>query len=311
MDINEKPPYKWDSRALKIKKVEVNKYDEDELRQANLKFFEQIAAPGKNPFCEIGDRPLTRNTEENLQKLVSICTKKLSIEPEHQKALFIRASAYMKKNDYNNALGDCNKLILIQPNSIPSLYLRGIIYQKRGEIDKSVHDFTEVLNLDPNHVNAALARAACYNFLGNFDQAISDYDSALRKDKERRKGYFKRRKLEHNQFKGLDGSFASISSKGEYDSEPSETNSNPEINDDNNDKNILNRKGAVHPRNEDPTKYFNETKKTFNFTFTGSKQDISNGGGTQCTTTQQSQSNFKDSKLASPSKSTLSRSSQK
>ena len=164
----------------------------------------------------------------------------------------------MKKSDYEKALCDCNKLIQIQPNSIPSLYLRGIIYQKIGEINDSIIDFTEVLNFDPNHVNAAQARAACYNFLGKFDQAIEDYDYAQSKDKERRKGFLKRRKLDTNQFKGLDGSFASISSKGEYDSAESENNSQK-------DNNILNRKGAVFPQNEDPNKYFNDTKKTFKF----------------------------------------------
>jgi tetratricopeptide (TPR) repeat protein len=167
------------------------------------------------------------------------------------------------------------------------------------------------LNLDPNHVNAALARAACYNFLGKFDQAIEDYDYALDKDKERRKGYFKRRKLDPSQFRGLDGSFASISSKGEYDSAESETRSKE------NDKNILNRKGAVFPESEDPNKYFNDTKKTFNISLTGgntmasnsTKQDYYNG---ILGTTNSQLSNIKDSKLASPSKSTtLSRSSQK
>jgi len=99
----------------------------------------------------------------NVDNLINICSKKLEIEPTHRKALFIRASSYMKKGQYQEAIGDCNTLLEIDQRNVGAYYTRGCAYEKLGEIDKGIADFTVVLELDPNHVNAAFARGACQN----------------------------------------------------------------------------------------------------------------------------------------------------
>ena len=43
--------------------------------------------------------------------LIAVCSKKLVDEPLHKKALFIRASSYLKKEMYQEAILDCNKII--------------------------------------------------------------------------------------------------------------------------------------------------------------------------------------------------------
>lgn len=40
----------------------------------------------------------------NIDNLISMCTLKLKTNPKHKKALFIRASSYMKKAQYLDAI---------------------------------------------------------------------------------------------------------------------------------------------------------------------------------------------------------------
>jgi len=102
----------------------------------------------------------------------------------HKKAYYLRASSYLKKGKYNEALKDSNRLLEIDSKYIAAIYLRGCIYEKMNQIDKSIIDFTKVLELDPNHINAAYARGACENKRGNFLKAIKDYNLALSNDKK-------------------------------------------------------------------------------------------------------------------------------
>ena len=99
----------------------------------------------------------------DLENTISICSNKLIKDPSHQRALYLRASAYLKRGALNEALKDCEKLISLDKDFVGSYYIRGCAYERMGEIDKSILDYTKVLALDPNHVNAAYARGACQN----------------------------------------------------------------------------------------------------------------------------------------------------
>jgi hypothetical protein len=48
------------------------------------------------------------NNNINVDKLIEMCTNKLNIQPLHKKALYIRASSYMKKLKFSNVIKDCN-----------------------------------------------------------------------------------------------------------------------------------------------------------------------------------------------------------
>ena len=43
--------------------------------------------------------------------LISVCSKKLESDPTHKKALFLRASNYLKNGNLNQAIEDCNSLM--------------------------------------------------------------------------------------------------------------------------------------------------------------------------------------------------------
>ena len=45
----------------------------------------------------------------NVDNLIAVCSKKLNEDPCHRKALFIRASSYLKKDLFQESINDCNK----------------------------------------------------------------------------------------------------------------------------------------------------------------------------------------------------------
>jgi hypothetical protein len=42
-----------------------------------------------------------KSIDADLQHLIEVCTKKLEQEPKHLKALLLRASSYIKTNNFN------------------------------------------------------------------------------------------------------------------------------------------------------------------------------------------------------------------
>lgn len=108
------------------------------------------------------------------------------MNPTHKKALFIRASSYLKHEDFKSAINDCNTILEIDPFNANAFFLRGCAFQKTGNMENAIEDFSKVLEIDSNHVNAAFARAACLNKIGEYAKAIEDYQVALEKDEEKK-----------------------------------------------------------------------------------------------------------------------------
>ena len=101
----------------------------------------------------------------NLDNLIQVCTNKLKAENENRKALFIRASTYLKKGFFYDSLEDCNRLISIDSTYAGAYYIRGCSYEKLENLNQAIQDYTKVIELDDTHVNAVFARGACYNKL--------------------------------------------------------------------------------------------------------------------------------------------------
>lgn len=99
----------------------------------------------------------------NIEKLIAVCSRKLDQEPSNRKALFIRASSYLKKGHYFDAQEDCNRLIALDENYAGAYYIRGYSFEKLNEFHAALHDYSRVLVIDPLHVNAVFARGACLN----------------------------------------------------------------------------------------------------------------------------------------------------
>ena len=119
--------------------------------------------------------------EENRQ-LIEICTKKLGKEPNHIKALFLRANSYIKIGEYDKAEKDINTILNNESNNSTAFFLLGCIYEKQKKYDDSIKHLSKAIEFDPNNINAYYLRGAVYNELGYFQKAIDDYNLALERD---------------------------------------------------------------------------------------------------------------------------------
>lgn len=70
----------------------------------------------------------------NIDNLISICTAKLSLNPNHKKALFIRATSLMKKKMFQEAIDDSYRLLNIDSHNVGAYYIIGCAYEKLDEV---------------------------------------------------------------------------------------------------------------------------------------------------------------------------------
>lgn len=68
------------------------------------------------------------------QSLIEMCTKKLEEDPNHKKALLLRASSLVKKGSLDKAYRDALKLINLDDTNSASFYLLGCICEKMGNV---------------------------------------------------------------------------------------------------------------------------------------------------------------------------------
>jgi hypothetical protein len=66
----------------------------------------------------------------NIDNLINICTAKLQQNPNHRKALFIRASSFMKKKMYFEAIEDCHKLLNMDSRYVGAYFIIGCAHEK-------------------------------------------------------------------------------------------------------------------------------------------------------------------------------------
>ena len=121
----------------------------------------------------------------DVDDVILTCSKKLSINREDVRALYVRGSSYFKKRCYDEAIIDLGAVIAKDVNHVEAYYYRGIAYSKLNQQERAIDDLSIVLNLNADHVNALFARAACYNAIGQFSKAIEDYNYALLKDEDK------------------------------------------------------------------------------------------------------------------------------
>ena len=67
--------------------------------------------------------------------MIKVCTKKLNEDPNHKKALFIRASSLLKKGLFQESINDCNKLMELSNHNAGAYYVRGCAFEKLNMTD--------------------------------------------------------------------------------------------------------------------------------------------------------------------------------
>ena len=91
-----------------------------------------------------------------------------------------RGTAYLKKGQYDEAIGEYNKALEINPRSAVAYYNRSVAYTSKGQYDKAVTDCSSALQLNPRDANSYYSRGVSYWHLGSKDEAIKDLQSAAK-----------------------------------------------------------------------------------------------------------------------------------
>ena len=91
-----------------------------------------------------------------------------------------RGTAYLKKGQYDAAIGEYNRALEINPRSAVVYYNRSVAYTSKGQYDKAVTDCSSALKLNPTDANSYYSRGVSYWHLGSKNEAMKDLQSAAK-----------------------------------------------------------------------------------------------------------------------------------
>jgi tetratricopeptide (TPR) repeat protein len=115
------------------------------------------------------------------------------LNPNDAAAYNDRGSAYLYKGDYDRAIQNYDDAIHLHPNDAPAYTGRGGAYFLKGDRDSAIQDFNEAIRLNPNEASIAYcSRGVAYTDMGDYDRAIQDYDDAIRLSPKYAYAYYNR-----------------------------------------------------------------------------------------------------------------------
>jgi tetratricopeptide (TPR) repeat protein len=93
---------------------------------------------------------------------------------ERALSYFRRAAAYLKQEDFDNAIHDFGEGLTLDPGNATALYGRGIAYEAKKDSDRAIQDYDAAIKLDPRHVKALSNRVAIYADRRAYERALED-----------------------------------------------------------------------------------------------------------------------------------------
>jgi tetratricopeptide (TPR) repeat protein len=109
---------------------------------------------------------------DSLDALVAKCSMRLRANPGNFRALYIRASAYLRLGQPGAALEDAAAALAAEPGDPDALTLRGQALEASGDDAAALEMYTAALGADGGHAGAAFARASLRNRQGDFHGSI-------------------------------------------------------------------------------------------------------------------------------------------
>src|SRR5690554_14882 len=121
-----------------------------------------------------------QNNESELA--VDAFTKALNEEPGFSRAIYNRAGAYLKLENYPAVISDLNDYIALEDSAREAFYLRARAYHISGFPEKALEDYSLAIQKEVELENAFLYSAELNFRNGNYSQAEMDYTGALRQN---------------------------------------------------------------------------------------------------------------------------------
>jgi tetratricopeptide (TPR) repeat protein len=122
--------------------------------------------------------------EISVDRQIDACTAIIDSGALSQQGLAIahntRGNAFLKRQEYGQAIRDYDDSIRLNPSYSKALNDRGVAYTRMQELDRAIGDFDEAIQLSPDYAIAFANRAQTYQRKGEFNLAVRDYAAAVR-----------------------------------------------------------------------------------------------------------------------------------
>lgn len=99
-------------------------------------------------------------------------------------ALYWRASVWLRKEKYHNAINDLNAAIEIYDEYADAYSQRGVVHFHMGTLHLALKDMNKAVELEPNNPYRYSSRAYIQGHLKQTELAIQDYKKAIELDPE-------------------------------------------------------------------------------------------------------------------------------
>ena len=102
----------------------------------------------------------------------------LELEPEHQDALYERASLRYNMHHYKLSLEDCRKLIKLSPDNYLAYGLEGMNLRKMGKTDAAFASYDKAIEINPDYYRGYFMKGNIYLTAGKYKEALKAFDKA-------------------------------------------------------------------------------------------------------------------------------------
>ena len=123
---------------------------------------------------------------------VKLCNEVIALDPNYDKAYYIRGIAYDDLNDSDRAIADYTKAIALDPNFAVAYYNRGRAYDDLKDYNSAIADYTKAIALDPNYAAAYNNRGSAYLNLKKYTRTLVDYTKAIALNPNYAEAYYNR-----------------------------------------------------------------------------------------------------------------------
>lgn len=133
---------------------------------------------------EGGVAPTMKDCEQtdSAPLVVRACTAmlKAATEPEERKRLlFLRATGWMKEEDFDAAADDYTAILDIEKDNLTALEGRGNANLKGGAFSQSITDWTRLLELKPEQDRYYRNRGQAQLGAKKFEEALADFEKSI------------------------------------------------------------------------------------------------------------------------------------
>ncbi|MCY6485900.1 tetratricopeptide repeat protein [Clostridium aestuarii] len=117
--------------------------------------------------------------QQQFKEAIECYDKILQIDPDNIDALFGKALSYKSQYQYKEAIEYYNKALAIEPNNIYGLLSKINCYISQYQYKEAIEYYNKALEIAPNNIDALLGKGICYRLQQQYKQAMECYDKVL------------------------------------------------------------------------------------------------------------------------------------